>query len=195
VLDANSTSAKIWGVPLEVAAEDRPVVDADYGSHTERIKALITHYFMRVWNEGKVELTELMWDPEIVFHSPVATEPVVGRDALLVYVSDIQSAFSELRFEAEDVIAEGDRVVMRVTQTGVQSGEYFGVPPTGRRVAMSEIFIFRASEGGPLGAKVEEIWLLLNALDLMQQLKLFPKGQPPRPLLRLVIAIQKLTRR
>jgi predicted ester cyclase len=182
-------------VPLVVPAEDRAVVEADYSDLTDRIAEVVPHFFKRVWNERRVELTELMWDEGIVFHSPVKPEPVVGRAALLEYVGAIMSAFSDLHFEIDDVVAQGDRVVLRVTQTGRHTGDYFGLPPTGRAVRMSEVFIFRARPGEPLGARISTIWLHMNALELMQQLKLFPTGNPPRPLLRAVIAVQRLVGR
>jgi cytochrome P450/predicted ester cyclase len=174
--------------------EDRPLVEREYATFTERIAALIPHYFTRVWNDGRVEFTDFMWHDDIVLHSPVKPEPVRGRQALLAYVHEIQAAFSDLHFAIDDVVADGDRVVLRVTQTGTQTGDYFGIPPTGRRVHMSEIFVFRSVEGGPLGACVAEIWLVLNALELMQQLKLFPAGDPPRWALRAIVAVQKAAR-
>ena len=181
-------------MPLSVPEEDREIVDRDYASFTERAETLVTHYFRRVWNEGRVELTELMWSPEIVFHSPLGPEPIVGREGLLEYVHAIQGAFSELHFDIEDSVADGDRVVLRVTQIGVHTGDYFGVPATKRRVEMPEIFMFRVGTGGPLGAMVEEIWLALNALYLMQQMGIFPKGDPPRPLIQAIVGIQRFGR-
>jgi hypothetical protein len=62
-------------------------------------------------------------------------------------------------------------------------------------VQVGEVFIFRAVEGEPLGARVSELWLYFNALGLMQQIGLFPRGDPPRALLRAVIGVQKLVRR
>ena len=182
-------------MPTDVPAEDRELVNRDYATFADRIGVLVPHYFLRVWNEGRVDLTEIMWTDDIVFHTPVTPEPVQGRAALLEYVLHIQGAFSELAFAVDDVVASDDRIVMRVTQTGRHTGDYFGLPPTGRTVRVGEVFIFRAVEGEPLGARVSELWLYFNALGLMQQIGLFPRGDPPRALLRAVIGVQKLVRR
>jgi predicted ester cyclase len=182
-------------VAVELPEGDRAVVDRDYETATDRIQALVPHFFQRVWNDRQVQLTELMWNPDVVFHSPLSEEPVRGREELLQYVDVILGAFSELHFSIDDVIAGGDRVVLQVTQTGVHTGDYFGIPATGRRARMSEIFVFRTSPVGPLGARIDEIWLSLNALNLMQQLGLFPKGDPPRPVLRAIIAFQRTGRK
>src|SRR5207249_2509583 len=76
----------------------------------------------------------------------------------------------------------------------IHTGDYFGIPPTGLPVEMSEVFIFRTAPKGPVGVMIEEVWLRFNVLHLMQQLKLFPTGNPPRPLFRAIIAFQKLFR-
>jgi hypothetical protein len=69
------------------------------------------------------------------------------------------------------------------------------MPPTGRRIRISETFIFRFVETGPLKMQIVEGWAFLNVLHLMQQMGLFPSGNPPRPLLKLVIGLQRLGRR
>jgi len=187
--------ANIVGVAVELAAEDRTVVDRDYETTTHRIEALVPHFFQRVWNDRQVQVTDLIWSPDVIFHSPLSDEPVHGRDELRRHFDVIQGAFSELHFSVDDVIAGGDTVVLHITQVGVHTGDYFGIPATGRRVRMSEVFIFRTSPGGPVGAQIDEIWLSMNALNLMQQLGLFPKGNPPRPLLRGIIAVQRTGRK
>lgn len=171
------------------------LVDAAYASHTDRIRALIPYFFLQVWNARRVELTEAMWSPDIVFHPPTGLGTIAGRAGLLEYVRHIQDAFSDLWFEVDDVVASGDRLVLRVTQTGIHSGEYFGFPPTGRPVRMSEVFIFRAAPGGRLGSRIEEIWLMLNALDLVRQMGFLPDGDPPRALMRAIAGAQAVQRR
>lgn len=181
-------------VPLDVPAEDLDVVERDYDTFTDRIEAQVPHFFLRVWNEGRVDLTQLMWDDEIVFHTPLGAEPVRGRENVLEHVYAIQDAYSDLFFTIEDTVAQHDRVVLRVTHTGVHTGDYMGIPPTGRTVELPEIFVFRAVPGGQLGARVTDVWLMLNAVTLMQQMGVFPRGNPPRPLFRAIVGLQRLAR-
>ena len=68
-----------------------------------------------------------------------------------------------------DLIAEGDRVVARVTGSGTHTGELMGIPPTGKRLEMTGIVIYRI-EGG----KIVERWAQHNVLGLMQQLGVIP---------------------
>ena len=65
----------------------------------------------------------------------------------------------------EDLIAEGDKVVARVTMTGTHTGDFFGIPPTGRRVDLTGIFIVRIAEG-----KIMEHWGEEDGVKVLTQL-------------------------
>jgi len=182
-------AGQVNGITLD--AGDLAVVQASYDSDEQRFAAMAAHFFLRVWNDGRFDLTNLIWSPSIVFHPPIGNEPVVGREPMQQWAKVVIGAFSDLHFRIDDVIADGDRVVFRATQTGRHTGDYFGIPPTGRSVIMTELFTFRASRSGPLGAQIDEVHLVFNALELLQQLRLFPGGYPPRGLLRVVIAVQR----
>jgi predicted ester cyclase len=80
-------------------------------------------------------------------------------------------AFPDLHIAVEDMIAEGDKIVIRDTVTGTHKGELMGVPPTGNSVSYNEIFIFRFAEG-----RVIETWGVVDVLSLMRQLGAIPAG-------------------
>ncbi len=84
----------------------------------------------------------------------------------------LPQAFPDVLFEAEDLVAEGDKVAFRLNWTGTHQGEFFGIPPTGTRATVSEMHMFRIADG-----KVVERWGEWDALGLMQQLGAAP---PPR---------------
>jgi steroid delta-isomerase-like uncharacterized protein len=186
-----SVSGLATETPLEELIDD-PEVRANYSSFEERARKLVPRFMLEVWNDKNIETTRLIWSPDIVLHSPLDGSTIAGFDPLLEYARRILDAFSDFRFDVQDVIADGDKVVLRMVQTGKHTGDYFGVPPSGRWVRMNEVFIFRVAPVGPVGARIEEVWLTVNILHLMQQMGLFPKGDPPRFLLRGVIAFQKL---
>lgn len=79
------------------------------------------------------------------------------------------AAFSDFHHVIEDQIAEGDLVVSRIAGTGVHTGEFLGIPPTGRRVSMSGIAIHRVQDG-----RIVEHWAQIDALGLLQQLGAVP---------------------
>jgi predicted ester cyclase len=74
-------------------------------------------------------------------------------------------AFPDLHIALDEVIAEGDRVVVRSTMTGTHDGEYKGIPATGRHVAAESAEIFRVVDG-----KFAGYWCLTNVAGLMRQL-------------------------
>lgn len=85
-----------------------------------------------------------------------------------------RAAFPDLRMEAEDVLASGDKVVTRARVTGTHQGEFMGVPATGKRVDVQLIDIIRFGEDG----LAHEHWGVLDALGLMQQLGAIPEATP-----------------
>lgn len=74
----------------------------------------------------------------------------------------------------EDMIAEGDKVVTRLSACGTQTGELFGIPPTDKQVSMMAIAIHRIANG-----KIVEHWSELDNLAMMQQLGVVPLPEPP----------------
>jgi steroid delta-isomerase-like uncharacterized protein len=98
-----------------------------------------------------------------------------GREGVRQIVSAFRRAFPDLTFEVHDVIAEGDKVVARVTIHGTHQGELMGIPPTGKRASVGAIDIMRV-EGG----KLAEHWGVTDNLAMMQQLGVIPMpGEAP----------------
>ena len=85
----------------------------------------------------------------------------------------MRGAFPDYRFEVEDLIAEGDRVVARVTVSGTHLGEMMGLAPTGRRISTSGIEVFRFEDG-----KMAEHWAAFDALGMLRQIGLVPVPGP-----------------
>ena len=118
-------------------------------------------------NTGDAELVsqtiDEVFEPDVKQHSPfeatgtqTLTENVVAR---------LYRAFPDLHITIEDLIEEGDKVVEKDTVTGTHQGEYNGLPPTGKSVSYSEIFIMRFVNG-----RIAEIWGVVDLLSQMKQL-------------------------
>jgi steroid delta-isomerase-like uncharacterized protein len=89
-----------------------------------------------------------------------------GREPLKQAIPRVNSGISNPTFEVEDVIAEGDRVAIRLTTSATHSGTFMGMPATGNRYSVSEIHIFRIRDG-----QVSEHWHEFDKLGLLEQLK------------------------
>ena len=76
------------------------------------------------------------------------------------------TAFPDLHFTVEDIIADQDKVVTRLTCRGTQQGAFMGIPPTGKQATTTAIDINRFA-----GGKSVEHWLNMDTLGLLQQLR------------------------
>ncbi len=80
-----------------------------------------------------------------------------------------RAAFPDMRLTVEDMIAEGDRVVDRITWQATHQGELMGVSPSGNSVRVTEMHISRIAEG-----KIVERWGQPDMLGMMRQLGVIP---------------------
>ena len=123
-------------------------------------------------NSGDAEVISKTIDevvePDVLFHAPVPTG-ATGRHALKQVWVVLLHAFPDLHVAVEDVIAEGDKVVVRNTVTGTHLGEYRGLPPTGRSVTYNEIFVVRFA-----GSRIAEIWGVVDVFSQLKQLGMIP---------------------
>jgi steroid delta-isomerase-like uncharacterized protein len=94
-----------------------------------------------------------------------------GRDGLKEAITRVSAGISDARMTVEDVIAEGDRVAVRLTSSAVHDGEFMGMPPSGKRYEIGEIHIFRLRDG-----RVSEHWHQADFLGMMRQLGALPGG-------------------
>lgn len=86
------------------------------------------------------------------------------------------TAFPDLRMAPEDLVAAGDKVVVRIRMTGTHQGVFMDVPATGRQIDVQIIDIVRF---GPDGL-AREHWGVVDRLALLQQLGAIPAGPPAR---------------
>ena len=97
-----------------------------------------------------------------------------GKDGVLELFRMYRVAFPDLRMEADDVIAAGDKAVARVTATATQTGEFMGMPASGKSVEIQLIDIMRFDDAG----MVCEHWGVMDMLSMLQQLGALPDGVP-----------------
>ena len=95
------------------------------------------------------------------------------KDGVLSFFRMYIAAFPDLRMTPEDVITSGDKVVARARATGTNTGEFMGMPATGKPMDVQLIDIIRFSDDG----LAREHWGVFDALAMMQQLGVVP-GPP-----------------
>ena len=124
-------------------------------------------------NAGDIDgFGELLADDFVEHEETPGLEPT--REVVKVFFRMYVAAFPDLHFDAEDMIASGDKVVTRARATGTHQGEFLGIPATGKSIDVQLIDIVRFGDDG-LG---HEHWGVFDAMAMMQQLGVIPEGAP-----------------
>ena len=134
----------------------------DEHSKSKNIEVVQT-IFSEVWNKGNFDLVDELYSADFVGHFP--GETFHGREGITDHVIAHRAAFPDWTEEIEDTIAEHDLVVVRFRSRGTNLGEFLDKAPTGNRIEISEVAIFRLKEG-----KVVEQWVYPDMLSMQRQL-------------------------
>ena len=123
---------------------------------TEDNKALIRRYLDALGGNDK--------PPELVNQYVAESD-----EDLRQHIAMAEAGFPRYELPPDDIIAEGDKVVVRATMRATHLGEFFGVPATGKEVTMPLIIIYRIADG-----RIVEHWIQMDVFGLMQQLGAIP---------------------
>ena len=134
----------------------------------ERNKAVIRRFVEAVQNEKNEAAYDELNDPEFVNLSSPPGVPS-DREGGKLYLWGFLNAFPDSHVTIDDMIAEGDRVVTKKTFTGTHTGDFAGIPATGKTVTLQYVDIMRVREG-----RIVEHWLSMDQLSFMQQLGVIP---------------------
>jgi steroid delta-isomerase-like uncharacterized protein len=115
-------------------------------------------------DKGNLDIFDELSSDDYVCHFAWVPEPL-NREARKQYMKALMASFPDFNHTFEDVIAQGDKVVIRLTNRGTHEGAFREIPLTGKEIEYSAIFIGRFVDG-----KVVETWVEANILGLMQQL-------------------------
>ena len=136
---------------------------------TAEHKALARRYvaaFEEYWRTGDPDVLDAVLADTFISHGP--SQPP-DRENLKHFIPAFRSAFPDLQFTLADLLAEGDKVVVRLLLRGTHQGELMGVTATGKPIAVTEMHIVRVA-----GGKIVERWVQWDALGLLQQLVAIP---------------------
>lgn len=133
-------------------------------------KAIIRRW-LEAWNAGTtsaVQAVDELLAEDYVRHDP-STPDVHGPAAEKQLVTMYLTAFPDLHFTIDALVADEDTVVGRFTAHGTQQGALLGIAPTGQPVTVSMMEMYRIT-----GGKIAEQWVVMDALGMMQQLGVLP---------------------
>ena len=126
-------------------------------------KQLVQRFYKEVYIDWNMELADKVLSPQFRSHDwpEGQTGPQVFRD----YYSTIRSAVPDARYEVDDLIAEGDRVVVRWRLLGTHKGDFQGIAPTGRAITLRGIAIYRVKNN-----KLMERWVVSDVYGVLEQI-------------------------
>lgn len=135
----------------------------------EQNKALVVGFVEELFNRGNMGIVGEIFAPDFIEHEQLPPNIPNGSEGVKVLTTMLRSAFPDFKATIDDIIAEGNKVVIRMNWSGTQKGEFMGIPATGKRVSFGVIDIIRVTNG-----KVVEHWGQMDSMKMMQQLGALP---------------------
>ena len=136
-------------------------------SSTEDNKAIVRRYRQELWNEGNLNVVDEIFPERFAFDGQE-----MSAESFKQLVTMWRTAFPDMRYTLENIIAEEDKVVDHWTARGTHRGRLFGIAPTGKYFENMGINIHHIVDG-----KIVEIWEVGDALGLLQQLGIVPSWE------------------
>ena len=131
---------------------------------TEQDKAAMSRLMVDLFVKGDLAVADELVVPDYIEHSAAPGIPP-GIPGLKATAQMIRAGFPDFDLTVDDAIAEGDRVVLHLTEMGTQTGAVFGVPPSGNYAQWPAIHIIRMENG-----KMAEHWDVIDLLGMMRQI-------------------------
>ena len=127
----------------------------------------IVRRYQEIYNSNDLEalgevVSEDLLTPKIMPGIPSGMEGAKAAHRIML------AGFPDYQTVIDDLVAEGDKVVARITMSGTNTGNFMGIPPTGKHVSFTGIYIARIANG-----KIVEHWGEEDAVSLLQQLGVF----------------------
>ena len=136
---------------------------------TEQNKAVVRQVVEEIFNRGNISRADEFLAPDFVEREDLPPGIPRDREGVKQLTIMLRSAFPDFKATIDDIVAEGDKVVIRQTWSGTQKGEWMGIPPTGKTVSFGVIDIIRIA-----GGKFVEHWGQMDSMGMMQQLGAIP---------------------
>ena len=133
---------------------------------SEENKAVLRRWFDEVWNNGRAEVIEELFDENGIAHglSDDPSQPIKGPSGYRPFYEVFRQAFPNIRIDIEDMIAEGDKVAARCSVRGKHEGDFMGTAATQAPVEITGIAIVRIENG-----KIVEAWNNFDFMTLYKQ--------------------------
>ena len=130
--------------------------------------ATFRRFPLEIFNEGKVELVDELCLPDMVEHAAPPGMPPT-REALRALVPALRAAFPDFHYEVLQQYQDGDVGIGYIRASGTMTGDFMGMPASGKSASWDEIHIGRFTDG-----KLAEHWAVIDRLGMLEQLGFVP---------------------
>ncbi|MFF4549043.1 ester cyclase [Streptomyces sp. NPDC001435] len=158
-------TGRIFQELVALCDETPTFTDLDVVRDEQLYEGTVRRFLDTLATAGELPPLNDLLDEDIHSHDPINPQNTIGLDNALGEYRMWRSAF-DFTFTVEDVLAQGDRACARWTWNATHKGDFLGIAPTGRQVAMTGMTLFRFGDNG----KIAETWWQHDQLGLMQQL-------------------------
>ena len=135
----------------------------------EEKKAIVRQLIEEGINQNDLSVGDALVAADFIEHEELPPNVPTGVDGVKALFTMLHNAFPDFNATINDLIAEGEKVVVYMTWTGTQQGEWMGLPPSGNQISFDVIDIFRVADG-----KIQEHWGVSDNMTMMQQLGALP---------------------
>jgi steroid delta-isomerase-like uncharacterized protein len=132
-------------------------------------KAILRRLYEEVWNKRRLEVVDELISPSHALNDPILSDSQIGPEFYKRQVVEFTTSFPDLRFTIEDMITEKEKSVVSWIISGTHTGEFMGIPATGRKISVEGITIHHITNG-----KILDSYARWDALGLLRQLSHAP---------------------
>lgn len=130
-------------------------------------KALVRCFIEEVQNQHNLNAIDALFSPDFIDHS--GKTPLPGVEAAKGFFATMFTAFPDMHFTIQRMLAEGDQVATHKTFHGTHRGPFMGIQPSGKQVTIEVMDIVTVQDG-----KITDHWTVDDALGMLQQLGVIP---------------------
>jgi len=132
-------------------------------------KAIARRLYEEAWNGRKLEVVDQLLSPSHALQEPNASGSQIGPQVYKATVKRFLTGLPDLRFTIQEMISEGDKVVVSWILSGTHQGEFYGIAPTNKKVSVEGITIHQIENG-----KILESNASWDRLGMMRQVEAIP---------------------
>ena len=166
---SNTLSVAIIGTALFLSACSSPEKSSPVITDTAEANIkMYTHVWDEIINKGKLDMfNDSNFTKDVIMHA--SPTDIKGIDSARSYYANYLTGFSNITFTIKDVFGQGEKLVKHWNFKGTHTGNFFGIPATGKTVSLDGVTLVRMSNG-----KIAEERDFFDNLEFMTQLGLMP---------------------